>query len=184
TLDLLEAQIMDVDQTLQDHHVFSRYGRHLIPTCVGSVVEDAVKVFMGTGHPDIVPRISAGLGDVPDVQAHPVILKQVIGNLIVNACEAIAMSATGRGEIAIGAESVTADGIRWVRISVRDGGIGIASDALQHLFERGYSTKRASSGGIGLHWCANVISAMDGNLRADSAGLGRGATFTVTLRAA
>ncbi|HEV7286723.1 MAG TPA: CHASE4 domain-containing protein, partial [Kaistia sp.] len=47
TLDLLEAQIMDVDQTLQDHHVFSRYGRHLIPTCVGSVVEDAVKVFMG-----------------------------------------------------------------------------------------------------------------------------------------
>lgn len=182
-LDLLEEQVMDMDQTLQDHHVFSKYGRHLTPTCPRSVVEDAVGIFMGADRSKVALRVEPGLGSVPEVQAHPVILKQVIGNLIVNAREAITMSSKGHGEIVIAAETVDVDGIRCVRISVGDDGVGIGPEVMRRLFERGYSTKRSSSGGIGLHWCVNVVSAMDGSLRAQSAGPGCGATFTVTLRA-
>jgi signal transduction histidine kinase len=182
-LDLIEEQVMDLDQTLQDHHAFSKYGRQLVPTCPRSVVEDAVGTFMGTDRSRVALRVDPGLDRVPEVQAHPVILKQVIGNLIVNAREAIMMSSKGHGEIVIVAGTVDVDGVRCVRISVGDDGVGIAPETMRRLFERGYSTKRPSSGGIGLHWCVNVVSAMDGSLQAESAGPGCGATFTVTLRA-
>jgi tetratricopeptide (TPR) repeat protein len=49
-------------------------------------------------------------------------------------------------------------------------------------FERGFTTKsRESNSGIGLHWCANAIHALGGNMRAEKPEHGRGASFVVVL---
>ncbi|WP_425229423.1 CHASE4 domain-containing protein [Sphingomonas sp.] len=114
------------------------------------------------------------------VLASRVILSQVIGNLLGNAAEAIAARGTGSGTIAV---TVAARHGRVV-VSIRDDGEGFDGDVGQALFQRGFSTRRHKSGGLGLHWCANSMTAMDGSLRLESAGRGRGAVAILTLKAA
>ena len=62
-----------------------------------------------------------------------------------------------------------------LHLEVRDNGGGIAPEAMASLFQRGFSTKQGKKGGIGLHWCANSVIAMNGKIHAtsDGAGLGR-----------
>ena len=110
-------------------------------------------------------------------RANRVILSQVIGNLFGNAAEAIA--ATGRGSGSIGVSIHTADG--QVIVQIRDDGEGFAAATGPMLFRRGFSKRAHKSGGFGLHWCANAMIAMDGTLRLDSEGPGRGAVATLTL---
>lgn len=73
-----------------------------------------------------------------------------------------------------------------LRFEVSDSGMGIAPEHLPHLFERFYrvepSRSRAAGGsGIGLTIAKHLVEAQGGTIRAESAGLGRGATFTFTL---
>ncbi len=58
-----------------------------------------------------------------------------------------------------------------------------ASRSIVHLtlFQRGFSTRKHKSGGLGLHWCANSMTAMQGSLRLESEGQGRGAVAILAL---
>lgn len=114
------------------------------------------------------------------VMANRIILSQVIGNLFGNAAEAIAAKGTGSGSISVVVSE--ADGV--VKIVIRDDGEGFSPEVGATLFQRGYSTRQHKSGGLGLHWCANSMNAMEGSLRLESAGKGHGATATLTLKAA
>lgn len=71
-------------------------------------------------------------------------------------------------------------------ISVRDEGAGIAASALPHLFEPftqpdASSTPRRCGLGVGLALAKHVVELHGGSIQAQSAGEGRGATFTVCL---
>ncbi|GAB4109755.1 MAG: ATP-binding protein [Roseiflexaceae bacterium] len=74
----------------------------------------------------------------------------------------------------------------YVQITVRDSGIGIASEHLPLIFERFYrvdkSRTRASGGtGIGLTIARYLVYAHEGDIWAESDGLGHGAAFHITL---
>ncbi len=114
------------------------------------------------------------------VMASRVILSQVIGNLFGNAAESIAARGTGSGSIST---SVTQVGDH-VTIQIRDDGEGFSSEISATLFQRGFSTRAHKSGGLGLHWCANSMNAMEGALKLESDGVGLGAVATLTLKAA
>ena len=114
------------------------------------------------------------------VLANRVILSQVIGNLLGNAAEAIAARDAGSGTIAVTVEE--RDGA--VTVAIRDDGEGFDARTGQALFQRGFSTRKHKSGGLGLHWCANSMIAMDGTLRLESGGRGQGAVAILTLKAA
>ncbi|MBO9712670.1 HAMP domain-containing sensor histidine kinase [Sphingomonas sp.] len=114
------------------------------------------------------------------VLANRVILSQVVGNLFSNAVEAIAATGRGEGSIAVTIEQV---GER-VRIRIRDDGEGFDADIADRLFQRGYSTREEKSGGLGLHWCANSMRAMEGTLALESLGRGYGACAMLSLKAA
>jgi len=113
------------------------------------------------------------------VLANRVLLSQVVGNLFSNAAEAIA-AAGGSGNI-----TVTIDDIadHQVEIAIRDTGEGFAPADAPNLFQRGFSTRAHKSGGLGLHWCANSMTAMDGSLRLESDGVGLGAVARLVLKA-
>ena len=113
------------------------------------------------------------------VLANRVILSQVIGNLFANAAEAV--TGAGRQSGSISVTVTSADGKVVVRI--RDDGEGFDPEVTPTLFQRGFSTRAHKSGGLGLHWCANSMTAMDGSLRLESEGKGRGAVAVLTLKA-
>jgi signal transduction histidine kinase len=113
------------------------------------------------------------------VMANRVILSQVIGNLLGNAAESIGAAGRQSGLIAVTVRSV---GDR-VEVHIRDDGEGFEPEVGATLFQRGFSTRAHKSGGLGLHWCANSMTAMDGALRLESEGRGRGAVAILTLGA-
>jgi signal transduction histidine kinase len=102
-------------------------------------------------------------------------LRQVLMILLDNALK----YTPPHGEIVLSAEA----NAERVLIRVRDSGIGIAPDALPHIFERFYRGERMRSGtgvGLGLSIARSLIEVQGGALTAESQ-LGYGSTFTVSL---
>ncbi|GAC1485689.1 MAG: phosphate regulon sensor histidine kinase PhoR [Candidatus Limnocylindrales bacterium] len=113
---------------------------------------------------------------LPDVTADPERIAQVFANLIHNA---VRYTVAG-GEIHLLAETTGAA----VAFSVRDTGHGIAAADLARIFERFYKGDRARTTGgtgLGLAIAKHIVQQHEGELRAQSEGPGRGATFTFTL---
>ncbi len=107
-------------------------------------------------------------------------LQQVVWNLLANA---VKFTPPG-GRITIALRPVD----HRVELSVADTGQGIPGDVLPFVFERfrqaeGGSTRRHGGLGIGLALVRHLVEMHGGDVRAESAGPGRGATFTVRLRA-
>lgn len=113
------------------------------------------------------------------VLANRVILSQVVGNLFANAAEAVTGAGRQSGSIVV-TVSTTDD---TVVVRIRDDGEGFDPAVGATLFQRGFSTRPQKSGGLGLHWCANSMTAMQGSLRLESEGKGRGAVAVLTLKA-
>jgi two-component system phosphate regulon sensor histidine kinase PhoR len=111
--------------------------------------------------------------DLPDVLADPDRIGQVLANVLHNA---VKFSPPG-GTIRL---SAFRDG-GGVAFAVSDEGSGIGRDELERIFERFYKSDRARSGGgtgLGLAIAKHIVDAHGGDIRAESAGPGRGATFT------
>jgi PAS domain S-box-containing protein len=108
-------------------------------------------------------------------------LQQVAWNLLINAVKFTAQG--GRIEVIL-------RGIPgYAELVVSDDGEGIDPELLPHVFERfrqGDSTTTRTHGGlgIGLSLVRHLVDLHGGSVRAESAGRGRGATFTVRLPAA
>lgn len=111
--------------------------------------------------------------------ANRVILSQVVGNLFGNAAEAITAAGRVDGHIVV---TMTTNGDSVI-VNIRDNGEGFDPETAPTLFQRGFSTRSHKSGGLGLHWCANSMTAMEGSLRLESDGKGKGAVAILTLKA-
>jgi PAS domain S-box-containing protein len=102
---------------------------------------------------------------------------QILVNLIRNAKHA--MQATDRNDKTLHVSVATADK-GFIAIKISDNGVGISADNLTKLFTHGFTTK-SHGHGFGLHSGANAAKELGGSLTAFSDGLGKGATFTLTL---
>lgn len=115
--------------------------------------------------------------DLPAVRGDRVQLQQVILNLLRNAVEAMSEVDDRPRRLVVRTES---EGDRWVRLSVRDTGVGIAPDAANRLCEAFYTTKRAGMG-LGLSISRSIIESHLGRLWAGPNEDGPGATFGFSL---
>jgi signal transduction histidine kinase len=73
-----------------------------------------------------------------------------------------------------------------VEVEVRDTGIGIPPDQIEHIFDRfrqipGPGTRRQAGLGLGLSIVDQLVSAHEGSVRAESDGPGHGTAVKVTL---
>jgi len=117
------------------------------------------------------------------IAAHSVTLLQIFNNILINAAESIQRDSSTQGKIHIRAKNDEVNGEGMVHVEISDNGEGIEPCNLSRIFERGVSTKQIVPSGIGLHWCANTIAAMNGSIYANSKGRGQGASFHILLPA-
>jgi sensor domain CHASE-containing protein len=110
------------------------------------------------------------------------VLRLVLQNLIINASDAVRDAGRDRGVLRVSAEIVRGADHEQLHLHCRDDGVGIAAANLERVFEKGFSTKyQGTNYGIGLHWCANAISALGGRIWAASDGPGLGASMHLML---
>ena len=114
-------------------------------------------------------------GALPAILGDPVHLQQVLLNLIVNACDAMADVPPDDRVITIG----TADRGDSVDITVSDHGPGIPPNAVEAVFEPFVTTKEHGLG-LGLAICRSIVSSHGGRMWASN-NPDRGATFHVVL---
>ncbi len=74
----------------------------------------------------------------------------------------------------------TANGVNMAHIIIKDNGQGLATEDFERIFERDFSKKDRLSG-FGLHWCANVISSVNGEVYAKKNGSGQGLSFHLLI---
>lgn len=111
-----------------------------------------------------------GHGDLT-VEALPGELRQVLLNLIRNACEAIPVSG--------GAVTVTLTGdTDGVEIVIADEGTGIDPAILPNLFTFGISTKGEKGNGMGLWTVKHIVTRHGGTIRVESS-MGKGTRFVL-----
>jgi C4-dicarboxylate-specific signal transduction histidine kinase len=102
-------------------------------------------------------------------------LQQVILNLVVNACDAMADTPRADRHLTITTE---ADG-RAVHLAVADRGTGIAHGMVESVFEP-FNTTKAHGLGLGLAICRSIMTSHGGRLWAVN-NEDKGATFHVML---
>lgn len=115
--------------------------------------------------------------DLWHVEADKGQLSQVIGNLVINAQQAMPQG----GEITIDADNMTTAAGRQVQICVRDEGEGIEAENLDKIFDPYFSTKSRGSG-LGLASTHSIITKHNGTIAVESI-LNKGTTFTIRLPA-
>ncbi|HET6599294.1 MAG TPA: ATP-binding protein, partial [Burkholderiaceae bacterium] len=162
---------------------------------VADVVESARPVCESRGH-----ELTATWPPEPiHLNADPVRMEQIVGNLLNNACKFTGEGGRIRVDVEIdaagpGAKGGTAKGgARSSRhgpqavIRVSDTGLGIAPEQLDRIFQMftqvDAPTERLSTGGlgIGLALVRELVTRHGGTVAAHSAGLGHGSEFEVRL---
>jgi two-component system NtrC family sensor kinase len=117
--------------------------------------------------------------DLPPVSGNPVRLDQAVSNLISNAIKYTPQG--GRISVSVTSE----DG--QVVVTVKDNGIGISPDDLQHIFDKFYrvkskETEEISGSGLGLSIVKSIIDKHRGRIWVSSQE-GAGSTFVFVLPA-
>jgi signal transduction histidine kinase len=123
-------------------------------------------------------ELVSNLEAVERVQSDAARLQQILGNLLNNAIKFVPEG----GKVMV---NLRRAGER-VEIEVADTGIGIALENLSRVFERFWQAERPaameSAGlGLGLAIADQLARLYGGEIRADSPGIGRGASFTLSL---
>ena len=141
------------------------------------IVESAVDTVRQQAEAKGVTLRMAAPGPEATVAADPDRLQQVVGNLLTNAIKFTPAGGEVRVSVIPDAQDVT--------IEIQDTGEGIDAAILPHVFERfrqgGAGARRQGGLGLGLAIVSHIVGLHSGHVRADSAGPGQGATFTVQL---
>lgn len=146
------------------------------PTDLQAILEEAQTGFIHSGNSQKLSiEMPPGL---PAVHADRRRIVQVLSNLLNNA----AKFSPATSAITVSAEHDES----YVTVRVQDRGRGIPMEKLPYLFQKFSQVHEDSEGklggsGLGLAICKGIIEAHGGRIWAESAGEGRGSTFSFTL---
>lgn len=142
---------------------------------LNDLVREAIELMNADAHKrqiDIKPRLSSAL---PEIDADPIMLEQLIVNLVRNAMDASVQQPRKRRAV-----SVTTDLQRnQITLAIADRGDGIPLESAKRLFEPFFSTKQEGMG-MGLNICRSIAELHHGRLTFEPRP-GGGTVFTLTL---
>lgn len=171
--DILDFSKIEAGKLLIEH----------IPYQLGRTVAEALKTTALRAQEKGLELVCDIEPDVPlQVMGDPGRLRQILVNIVGNA---IKFTAKGEIVVRVARAAEGQDDARMLLFSVRDTGMGIASDKLGAIFEAfsqedSSITRKFGGTGLGLTICARLAQAMGGRIWAESV-LGQGSTFHVLL---
>jgi len=178
----LVDDLLDVSRVMRGKITLHRE-RVELADIVARAVETVQPLIKAQGHELTVRLPDESL----QLEADPVRLAQVVGNLLTNAAKyterggRIALTAQREPPVSPGGNTGGE-----VVLRVRDSGIGIAPEMLPRIFDlfvqEDHAATRSQGGlGIGLTLVRNLVNMHEGTVKARSAGLGQGSEFEVRL---
>lgn len=157
---------------------------------VSEIINDAVGLVEIEAHRHRLSIISEIAENLPVVNLDPVLILQVVVNLLKNALDSVReayplSSRWSAPAVKIAVDLDTSIFPAMLRIQVTDGGGGIPENVLEHMFEPFFSTK-SDGMGMGLNICRSIIESHHGRLWATNIKDSEqtklaGCTFTILL---
>jgi signal transduction histidine kinase len=175
-LQALERHVQHVRDIIHLQQDYSRTRGLTEPGHVVTIIEDALQLSREQIEKHDI-EVEKDYISLPECWMDRHKLMQILINLFSNACNAVIANASGTRIIRV---VLKRTGPAHAAIEVSDNGIGIAPDNLTRIFQHGFTT-RADGHGFGLHSSAIAAAELGGSLKAESAGIGRGATFMIEL---
>ena len=158
--------------------------------CITEIINDAVGLVEIEAHRHRLSITSEIAENLPVVNLDPVLILQVVVNLLKNALDSVReayplSSRWSAPAVKISADLDTSIFPAMLRIQVTDGGGGIPENVLEHMFEPFFSTK-SDGMGMGLNICRSIIESHHGRLWATNVTDSEqtklaGCTFTILL---
>jgi PAS domain S-box-containing protein len=171
SLDEIEKNIDYINKIVAD---LQDYARPLNPRAQESNIKAVVKETLAkNGVPKNIKVAVKAENDVQTVMADPDYLKRIVGNLVLNAIQA--MPEGGKLSVRILKDKQTGE----VLLTVEDTGVGILDDVKGKLFTPMVTTK-AKGQGFGLPVVKRMTEALGGTVTFESK-LGKGTKFIVRL---
>ncbi|MFO0977190.1 MAG: CHASE4 domain-containing protein [Planctomycetaceae bacterium] len=167
------AHIRSVITSQQDHARKSDFRQKVgLQELLDETLHINEQLLTGTGI-----RVHIEAPELPLLRINRSRISQVLVNLQKNAI--LSMLSVPNKEHVL-TVSVREEAENTLAISVTDTGTGMTSEVQSRLFQQGFTT-RSTGSGLGLHYCANVIRDIGGQISAYSSGPGTGATFRITI---
>lgn len=151
-------------------------------TDIAELIEDVVKedknLALGQ-HCDLTVKLPAP--PLPAINIDPVLVRQVLINLVSNAIK-YSESSSKQSTVEV---TLTKDGSKYYRVTVKDSGMGIAVKDQDHIFQRFFRADNAlkmqtEGSGLGLYIAKLIIEASGGMISFDTQE-GQGTTFWFLL---
>jgi signal transduction histidine kinase len=175
--EVISEEISHIDTIVQNFLEFSRPPRlrkqMLSPSEIVDLVIQLLRHRLESGNVEVTLNREKAL---PEVEIDPEQIKEVLVNLIVNACEA--MVDGGRIEISEELDTVKNIG-NVIVIRIKDNGPGIPEKIKDKVMQPFYTTKEEGTG-LGLSIAERIVVNHGGTFAFESAE-GRGTTFIITL---
>jgi len=175
--DVISEEINHIDTIVQNFLEFSRPPRlklqHVSPS---DIVDQAIQLLQHRLESYEVFIKIQRKEPLPMVQADPEQLKEVLVNIIVNACEAMGQG----GSIVIYEEvDIEQEKLRSAMIRISDNGPGVP-DAIQSKILEPFFTTKEDGTGLGLSIAARIVQEHGGRLDIQSKE-GNGSTFIISI---
>jgi signal transduction histidine kinase len=172
--DVISEEIRHIDAIVRNFLEFSRPPKLKMARVSPSDVVDSALQLLRHRLDLYGVKVEVQRSGLPlEILADPEQLKEVLVNLLVNACEAM----PGGGRVTISEEVTAAP--RAVVLRVRDTGPGIPESIQDKVFQPFYSTKEEGTG-LGLSIAFRIVEEHGGSLALESRE-NEGATFIITL---
>lgn len=139
------------------------------PSAIAGMVEEALElaeIEMRRRNVRLTHEISPRM---PDLLVDPILIEQVLVNLLKNAAESIDMAQrpTAQRSVQLRVAPARVDDKTVIEFTVTDTGQGLAPEVLSRLYEAFYSTK-ANGMGIGLSLCRSIVESHMGRMKAEN----------------
>ena len=176
--DVIISETTRLESILRDVLTYSEKGEnHFERHDLNKPVAEAAPFFCDTCQEKKIKLVENYADKMPQTYMQPMHVKQAVGNIIINAIEAMPDGGTLTIKTALEEEN----DISWLTVAISDTGEGIPQDSLAYIFEPFHSTKKTGIGtGMGLPISRKVMEEHRGFIRVESEP-GQGSCFKLFI---